>query len=180
MVKQWFRHALMLALLGASVPAATVLAQAPQPECTPRILNRADTMYNLERYDSTLVLLTPCLAQEGGAEKEDQERFSDEEDEVAAYRLVALSYFANQKFEVAKDWIRMLVRTHRDYTTNPDQDPLFFQEWIEQYRPKKWHQKTWVWVVGAATVGAVSFFLLRSKPSLPLDGPPPLPSSSSF
>ncbi len=173
MVKQGFRHALMLALLGATLPAATVLAQVqtPSPGCTPRILDRANTMYELERYDSTIVLLTPCLQ---------EKRFSNEQ-ERRAYRLVALSYFANQDLELAKVWINSLVHEHRDYLIDPNEDPLFFQQWVDRYRPKKWHQKTWVWVGGAATVGAVIFLLLGSNPSLPpLDGPPPLPSSSSF
>lgn len=173
MVKRWFRHTLMLALLGATLPAATALAQAP--ECTPRILNRASTMYDLGRYDSTILLLRPCL---------EQERFSNNEDEQAAYRLVALSYFENNDLELAKDWIRRLVREYREYVAIPATDPPFFQHWIDTYRPKKWYQKSWVRLGALAVVGGTTTYLLtrpgdapvvlvpRAIPPLPL--PPPV------
>lgn len=117
-MKGLYRYAIVVALVACAAPISPVQAQVqtPSPECTLRIRDRANTMYDLGRRDSTIVLLTPCLQ---------EKRFSNEQ-ERRAYRLVALSYFANQDLELAKVWINSLVHEHRDYLIDPDEDPLFF------------------------------------------------------
>ncbi len=115
----------------------------------------------LERYDSTIVLLTPCLQ---------EKRFSNEQKQ-RAYRLVALSYFANRDLESSKDWIDRLVHEHRDYLIDPNEDPLFFQQWVDRYRPKKWHQKRSVRIGIPVAIGLLStaaYFIFRTEPVTPL------------
>lgn len=164
-----YRYAVVAVLLGCTAPILPVHAQAP--ECTPRILNRATTLYDLGRRDSTLFnLLRPCLL--------DKDGFSDDQDRIAAYRLMALSHFANHELESAKDWIYRLVHEYEDYRANPDVDPVFFQDWLETYRPKEWHQKTWVRLLGLAAVGGTATYLLTRLGEDSVT--PPLPRPLGF
>ncbi len=143
--------------------------QAQEVQCNDARLACGIQKYDLDFWRQAIDLLEPCMA----------DGFGTSDANVQAHRIGALSHYELGDLESSQQWIQSMMKLDRSYSADAD-DPQFFWDNVENWRPKAWHQKTWVRVGLAATAGVVSFLLLRPERSTPLAGPPPLPSSSSF
>jgi len=164
MVKRWLKQVGVLVLIGSAMSAATVWAQGEaQNECGDKRITDADQLYKLGFFDKTIAKLRPCMAPKG---------FPSKALRQPAYRLMALSYFEKDEPDSSRSWIEALMKDENGYQADPSMDPLFFQYWVDELRPK-WYQRRWVKTLGLGMVaGGVSFFLLlRPSTDKPLPGP---------
>ena len=150
----WFKRVLIVAVIGGM--AAPALAQ--------NCLDDAQRRYDNRRLSEAIFLLEDCKSQGWPS--------LDTRQKTTALRLLAISYFATREPESARESVRLLLREDDDYEANPDEDPLFFQAWVDELRPKAWHQKWWVRIGGGAVLGGVLVFALTGgKKTQPLPGP---------
>ena len=157
---------LALVLVGCLLPATPGQAQTA---CDDTLLDEADRLYDLGRFDETVELLNPCLP-------EPASNFRRRAQATQALRLMALSYYARREPpDSTRQWVRRLVRLDRGYRADPEEDPLFFQYLVDALRPPRWYQRRWVQIGGGLVVGAAVGCLVTrclSKTIDPLPGPP--------
>ena len=166
MLKPFFIHLLALVLIGCVLPATTARAQE-EIECDDVRLGKANNRYNFGLFDEAVDLLKPCLP---GDFRLRMQRFRRKSQATQALRLLALSSYAlREPPDSTRAWVRKLVRFNRRYQADPEEDPLFFQNLVDELRPPRWYQKRWVQIGGAFVVGSVVGYVLL-KP-----GPDPLP-----
>ena len=159
MVKRWLKQVGVLVLIGSAMSAVTVWAQI---ECDDERVTAADVWYKLGLFDEAIAKLRPCVPK----------GFPSKALRQPAYRLMALSYFEKDEPDSSRSWIEALMKDENGYQADPSMDPLFFQYWVDELRPK-WYQRRWVKTLGLGMVaGGVSFFLLlRPSTDKPLPGP---------
>lgn len=160
-----FKPILTLALLACVLPAMPARAQAT---CDDALLTDASQSYDLGLFDEAIGTLKPCLP---GRLRRGEQHFRGRGQATQALRLMALSYYAKREPDSTRQWVERLVKRDRGYQADPLEDPLFFQYLVDDLRPPRWYQKTWVQIGGAlVVVGVVSYLLFKSEPS-PLPGP---------
>ncbi len=165
MAKRLSRHTLVFVVLGCMVPSTTVLGQ----ECAEPLLEAAKGTYELGFFDETIETLKPCLPE--GFREIRSSGFLREGQRLRAHRFMALSYFEKGDPDSSRAWVRILMKEEYAYQANLDTDPLFFQRWVDELRPK-WYQRRWVRFGGVAVVGAMLGFVLIRGGAEPLPGPP--------
>lgn len=159
------------ALLGMLAMATVTLAQ--DDGCDTRVLISATNQYETGHFDDSVKELRPCLP----------DGFSEKDERVSAYRLLALNYIVTDSLDEARTSIRQLLKTDSGYEADPENDPPQFAAMIEAEKPP-WYTFMWQgssagrWAGRVAVVGtAVAVPLLltvTNEPALP--GPPALPS----
>ena len=154
MAKRWLYRILVLLLIGGA--AAPVLAQ----DC----LDEARDTFASLRLSETIVLLEDCRSR-GWPEMETNQK-------IAALRLLALAYIEEAEIDKARESVRLLMQEDRGYRA-PETDPMIYQDWVEELRPKTWYQKRWV-QLGAATVVGVVLGIVFTPAQGPADLPAPV------
>lgn len=162
MVMRWFNRVLILTLIGCL--AAPVLAQ-DQP-CR---LDEARRAFESLRLTETIQELEDCRNR-GWPELDTNQK-------IVALRLLALAYIEDAELDKAEESVRLLMLEDRSYRS-PENDPLIYQNWVKELKPKAWYQKRWVQLGGIAVVGVLSFVLLGPQEGpqpldIPTIGPPP-------
>ena len=112
-------------------------------------------MYNLGLLAETIQLLEPCLP----------EGFLEQGQSTRALRLIALAHYALDDLDQASQAIKDLLSVDRGYRADPDTDPLFFQDRVDELRrPRLFYQTTTFQVaVGAVLGGVLAFVAFREK-----------------
>jgi tetratricopeptide (TPR) repeat protein len=148
-------------------------------------LARAEDDYKKGRFEEAIVLLESCL------EKPDL----PQSERRKAYRLLGLTYLAQDYRDQAKQAVRQLLLLVPDYTSDPDQDPPPFSRMVEEMRwemypasttpvsepaEEKSSKKKWYLIaLGVLVAGAVIALLASSGDSdtapQTIENPPPLP-----
>ena len=157
MVMRWFNRVLILTLIGCL--AAPVLAQ-DQP-CR---LDEARQAFESLRLTETIQELEDCRNRGWPALNTNQK--------IAALRLLALAYIEDAELDKAEESVRLLMLEDRGYRS-PENDPLIYQYWVKELKPKTWYQKRWVQLGAAAVVGVVLGIVLTPAKG-PADLPPPV------
>ena len=153
------RRFLMLAVMACT--AAPALAQ--------NCLIEAQTYYRDMRLGPAIDVLEQCRAE--GLPGLDRSQ------KTAALRLLSISYFARGDTTLARTAVEDLLAEDRRSRSDPLEDPVFFQDWVHDLRPKLWHRKWWVRITGGALItGAVVCRLAGCFSS----DPRPLPGANEF
>ena len=153
MLRRRLRYSLMLLLFGSALLTAPVRAQAV---CDLSLLQEATRHYGLDFWSQAIELLEPCLPK----------AFETPDHRVQAHRIVALSYYELGDLDSSERWIQSMMKLNRSYLADAG-DPQFFRDNVERWRPKKWHQKTWVRLGLVAVVGGtLGYFTLRPDAAL--------------
>ena len=135
--------------VAALVGSMAALAQAQEtPAPTQNCLVKAQTDYLNMRLEDTIRVLNKC--------KEEGLPDLDRSQKTAALRLLAISYFASGDSILARTSVVDLLKVDRRYRSNPNIDPVFFETWVHDLRPKAWHQKWWVRAAGGALISGVA------------------------
>ncbi len=154
-------------LLGGVLPA-TAQAQA-ETACDEILLDEANRLYDLGRFEETVGTLKPCLP---GDFRLREQHFRRRSQTSQALRLMALSSYAlRQPSDSTRQWVRKLVKFDRRYRVDPEEDPLFFQYLVDDLRPPRWYQRRWVQIGGALVVGGVASYLIFKPEPDPLPHP---------
>ncbi len=161
---------MMLVLIGSTLPAASAYAQTT---CDDVRLNDANRLYDLGFFDEVSDTLKTCLP---GRIRPGTPRFRRRSQATQALRLMALSSYARREpTDSTAQWIKKLVTLDRRYRADPEEDPLFFQDLVDDLRPRRLYQKRWFQIVGGGLIGAGAACLMlgchKKNPS-PLPGPP--------
>ena len=175
---RWFRRTLALALMVSTVAPAMVRAQETCDDPM-RALRDARRSYERMQTSETIRLLEACrelgVFDDDPAFDEDQKREALRQRQEAL-RLLALSYFVRNEPVAADTTVRYLMKwVAPNFRANPNEDPIFFQDLVNKYRPR-WYKKTWVRVTvlgGVAVIGGVLGIVLSDKDPPPLRDPPP-------
>ena len=148
----------------SAIPAQ---AQTQSSSCNAERLSSGVSYYEMGLFDRVINTLESCLP----------EGFIAKDNQVAAHRLVVLSYLENEDEGNARKWTEQLLEIDGGFTPSSE-DPLRFSNLVEEYRPKKWHQK-WGWrmAIGAGTAGltTAAIFLFQEGDPQALKGPPQIP-----
>ncbi len=150
---------LLLVSLSGLICTGMPLNLYAQSDCTVG-LHAAETAYSYGRFTTVVDTLRSCFHPE--VHRYQQGR---------AHQLAANAFFALDQPELAREHIRILVREiDRDYAP-PDDAPLFIKDLVEEFRPRPWYAKPWVWIGGGAA-GLSAILIFRDHPPDPLRDPP--------
>ena len=94
-----------------------------QQTCTEK-LAQAEQLYENIEPGEAIALLRECL---------ETNEFTEQE-QISAYRLLALCHISNEQPSEARDAVANLLTLSPGYQVNPDQDPPDFITMIEEYR----------------------------------------------
>ena len=106
-------------------------------------------------------------------------------DRIAALRLMALSYLAEDSVDAARSYVRLLLKEDTGYRARQEIDPPRLVNLVNDERPP-WIAWLWQggsiprWLGRAAIVGvavSVPLLLQPEAPPSPLPGPPTLPAN---
>ena len=171
MPKPFLLYILALGLLGGVLPPAAAQAQAAIA-CDEMLLDEANGLYDLGRFDETIEKLKPCLP---GRFRLGEQHFRGRQ-ATQALRLMALSSYAmRQPPDSTSQWVQKLVKLDRRYQADPEEDPLFFQYLVDDLWPSRWYQRRWVQIGGVLIVGGLVGCWLGGcfeNEIQPLPGPP--------
>ena len=169
---------MMLVLIGCLRPAVTAQAQTA---CDDVRLNDANRLYDLGFFDEVSDTLQTCLP---GRIRPGGQRFRRRSQATQALRLMALSSYARREpADSTRQWIKQLVTLDRRYRADPEEDPLFFQNLVDDLRPRRFYQKRWVQIGTGVLVGGLAVCVLAGcfeKKITPLPGPPSDPPRGGF
>ncbi|MEE9429809.1 MAG: hypothetical protein V3V16_02140 [Melioribacteraceae bacterium] len=181
---------LMLTLIFTPIVGkfSNIIAQS-QSECEKELAN-AQSKYDSGQFDEAVVIITQCLGKEN----------LSQDSKMKAYRLLGLTYIANDYLKEAKTAVSKLLDIVPNYQPDLEQDPPTFvnlvTEKIEERKTseiktevqttktskKKKSSNLWYYIAGgAAAVVAVVVLLLSGGSDPPptsesdLPGPPDLP-----
>ena len=162
MANAWLKQMLILALIGGI--AAPTLAQ----NC--RRMDDVQSHYDNMRLNEAIRLLEDCR-------RGNQWEALDIAQKVVALRLLALSYIAKNEMDSSKVAVQELMQENRGYRA-PVDDPMIYQNWVNDLRPKAWYQKRWVQLGGLAVVGVLGYLVFGPEEgpqplAIPTIGPPP-------
>jgi hypothetical protein len=143
--------------------------------CDASILDAATTQHEGGLFDDSSNELKACLP----------DGFSQKEQRVSAYRLLALNYIVTDSLDQAHESIRQLLKTDSGYEPDLETDPPLFADMVYDMKPA-WYTFMWKgnsasrWIGRAAVVGAVVAvpLLLKDNSAAPLPDPPGLPSTA--
>ena len=148
-------------------------------------LARAEENYKKGRFEEAISLLESCLDKSG----------LQQTDRRKAYRLLGLTYLAQDYRDQAKQAVTQLLRLIPDYVSDPNQDPPPFSLMVDEIRREmyppvtaplsaqtkgKSSKKKWILIgLGALAAGAAVALLLpqgeSTTPPAAIAGPPALP-----
>jgi hypothetical protein len=163
---------LMLTLINNTT--LVTIAQA-QDKCKTAMAD-AEIMYGAGHFTRAIELLTLCLP-DGIPEIQ----------RIAAYRLLALSYLAEDYRDEAKETIKKIFSQNRDYKPDPVRDPKQYSDMVEEVRRElpvpfikkiSGGKKKWIWIGGGVVAIALVVKELVSPLTVkegPLPEPPVLP-----
>lgn len=167
---------MMLVLIGGTLPPVTAPAQTV---CDDVRLNDANRLYDLGFFDEVSDTLKTCLP---GRLRPGEQRFRRRSQATQALRLMALSSYARREpADSTAQWIKKLVTLDRRYRADPEEDPLFFQNLVDDLRPRRFYQKRWVQIGTGVLLGGLVTCALAGcfeKEITPLPGPPSDPPRS--
>ena len=157
--KAWMILVLFMAL-GLAAPESYA-----QADCNQR-LSEATKQYQRGFFNRTIDLLSTCR----------RPAFKNQNAEIDAYRLVALSHIALDQEGKAYKWVKKIVSLDKKYIPDPN-DLLRFRELVEEMRPG--NRTLLVSGLGAAAAVTTVLLLTRGESSgsseSPLPGPISLP-----
>lgn len=162
---------LILALISDKILVTTCHAQ---DKCKTAVVD-AEIMYNAGHFTRAIELLTQCLPDR-----------IPEIQRIAAYRLLAFSYLAEDYHEDAKQAIKKIFDRNRDYKTDPGRDLKQYSDMVEEVRRElpvpfikkiSSGKKKWFWIGGGviAVVVVVRELVSPTMKEGPLPEPPVLP-----
>lgn len=139
---------MMLALVGSMAALAQVQEQQPQAQAQ-NCLVKAQTHYRNMRLKEAIRVLDDCQDQ-------GWQGLDNSSQKTAALRLLAISYFTRGDSTLAQTSVIALLEVDGRYRSDPNIDPVFFETWVHELRPRAWHQKWWVRAAGGALISGVA------------------------
>ncbi len=124
------RYGTYLALLLLSTGWASS-AQA-QPVCDTGRLERAASSYEFGWFDETFDELDPCIP----------DGFSEKDQRLTAFELMALSYVATDSTDDAREWVRRILHLEPSYQPDLQVENLVYRDMVRDLKPR-WY--TWLW-----------------------------------
>lgn len=119
----WISWVLILFLFGPNQPFATAQSQN---QCEQE-LAEAQSFYDTGRFDDAIQKIASCL-RKGGL---------SEEEKLRAYRLLGLTYIAQDYLKEARTAISKLLDLVPDYNPDPIQDPPQYQRLVQQLKEER-------------------------------------------
>ena len=114
-------------MLAVCVPGAEA-----QLACDVNRLERATSSYEFGWFDETFDELDPCVP----------DGFTEKDQRVTAFELMALSYVATDAPDDAREWVRRILHLDPSYQPDLRVENLAYQDMVHDLKPR-WH--TWLW-----------------------------------
>ncbi len=162
----------LLIFMLISNTALAPISQA-QDKCKTAV-DDTEKMYDSGHFTQAIKLLTQCLP----------DSIQDKNQRIAAYRILALSYLAEDYCDEAKEAIRKIFDHKRDYRSDPVQDPKQYRDMVEEVGDElpvpflekiAGGKKKWFWLGGGVVAVVVVVKELTTVKEEPLPEPPGLP-----